>query len=362
MITNYAQLAGKILASNFKRLPLPYKLTFAVTYRCNSRCKTCNIWKKKSNNELTLQEIEKIFIKTNSFSWISVTGGEPSLRNDFADICKIISTYCKNIVLLHFSTNGLLIDKIINDVEKIRGFNTSSKIIITVSTDGDELLNDDIRGIKGAWKKQLETFKQLNKIPNVEPVLGMTLSPYNYDKFHETYSALQHAIPDFTAKNFHINVFNFSDNYYNNAELKNLYADSPDNISKITKGVIRSTQEYRKLLGGWKNPRTILERIYLQRSFSFLTTGKTPLPCHALRSSCFIDPYGEIYPCITYNRTLGNLRDFNYDLKKIWDKESTIQINKEIRRFACPQCWTGCDGYQTILGNLSRILYPTFKD
>ena len=28
-------------------------------------------------------------------------------------------------------------------------------------------------------------------------------------------------------------------------------------------------------------------------------TGRTPMPCHALRASCFIDPWGVVYPCIT---------------------------------------------------------------
>ena len=45
-----------------------YKLNFAVTERCNSRCVNCNIWreykknrKTKEENELDIHEIEEIF-------------------------------------------------------------------------------------------------------------------------------------------------------------------------------------------------------------------------------------------------------------------------------------------------------------
>ena len=39
--------------------PLPFNLVVSVTYRCNSRCKTCNVW-KRSADELTTEEWEKL--------------------------------------------------------------------------------------------------------------------------------------------------------------------------------------------------------------------------------------------------------------------------------------------------------------
>jgi len=65
-----------IIFSNFKRLDCPYKLTFALTYRCNSRCQICQIWKKKKHKELSLLEIEKFFTINDFFNWIDLTGGE----------------------------------------------------------------------------------------------------------------------------------------------------------------------------------------------------------------------------------------------------------------------------------------------
>src|SRR5258708_29957583 len=43
-----------------KPLALPMNLTISVSYRCNSRCKTCNVW-QRPNDDFTLEEYDKTF-------------------------------------------------------------------------------------------------------------------------------------------------------------------------------------------------------------------------------------------------------------------------------------------------------------
>ena len=73
------------------------------------------------------------------------------------------------------------------------------------------------------------------------------------------------------------------------------------------------------LSGPARSPRQLLENAYLKNLDEFLTTGRTPMPCHALRASCFIDPWGVVYPCITYSRPMGRLRDTGMRLDPIWN-------------------------------------------
>lgn len=349
MISRYLNLSKQILCSNFRCLSFPYKLTFAITYRCNYRCKTCNIWKKETVSELSTQEIEQFFKNSNKFSWIDLTGGEPSLRKDFVEICEIINRYCNGLLLLHFPTNGYWTTKIVEDVKQIRNLG-GFRFIITVSMDGDEALNDEIRGVKGGWKRQIETFKHLHEIAGVEAVLGMTISGLNYDKFAVAYQAAKQACPWLTFKDFHISLMNYSDHFYNNEEQR-------ESSINITKGenleeMLQVIKDYRNHLGISLNPRSFLEKRFLSLADRYYRTGKTPVPCHALKSSCFIDSSGEVYPCITFNRPLGNLRNYDYTLSRIWELETTRSLQKKIWDFKCPQCWTGCDGYQSIMGNI----------
>ena len=39
----------------------------------------------------------------------------------------------------------------------------------------------------------------------------------------------------------------------------------------------------------------------------FLETGRSPLPCKALRAGVFVNAQGEVHPCTVYGRPLGNV-------------------------------------------------------
>ncbi|MBD3305624.1 4Fe-4S cluster-binding domain-containing protein, partial [candidate division KSB3 bacterium] len=139
MLRQYAALAKNIAVSNVTRVPFPYKLTFAVTYRCNYRCKTCNIWQRKPLHELTFDEIRSFLRRSSRFSWIHLTGGEIFLRKDLFDIIEVMLTECPNLLLLNFPTNGFLTDRIVATVEKVIALNPP-KFFVTISMDGDEQL------------------------------------------------------------------------------------------------------------------------------------------------------------------------------------------------------------------------------
>jgi len=318
------------------------KLTFCVTYWCNYKCETCNIWKMKPKNELTLKEIQTFFERSNRFSWVDLTGGEVTLRKDFVGIVEAVVRNCKNLMMLHFPTNGFLSDKIVENVREIMKLDLN-KLIITVSCDGDEAMNDQIRGMKGGYKRQLETFQRLREIPGVEVVLGMTLSARNVDHFPSAFAAAQREVPDLEYRDYHVNIF------HEGAYLHNKLSGLKNNIE--VSQLADATEAYAKLRGFGIGPVNYLERTYLKRVRQFLETGKTPMRCHAMRSSCFIDSWGNVHPCTIYDRKVGNLREADYDLAMIWHSENAKRLQNEIWDNKCPQCWTPCEAYQSIMGN-----------
>ena len=83
-------LAADIIAANLDRRNLPYKVTFVATYHCNFRCEMCNIWQKKSVDEMTPDEVETFFRKWSQFSWVHLTGGELFMRRDLDDLVTAI--------------------------------------------------------------------------------------------------------------------------------------------------------------------------------------------------------------------------------------------------------------------------------
>ena len=340
-------LAYDILISNFSRLKFPYKVIFAITYRCNSRCKLCNIWKKKSRNELTESEI-KLIAKRIKFKWINITGGEPFLRRDLARAIEYFIHYSGAFVF-NITTNGLVKEKILSDVSRLVKKYPSAVFVVSVSVDGPKKVHDKLRGIK-IWDKAVSTFSELKELSkkhkNLHSFISYTVSHYNYKYIFETFLDLKNKVPDIKPENIHFNFVHVSETYYSNLNLK---------IPKAFK-----KKAYENLCKFWKQniftPLFFLDGIYIKKLKYFIEKGKTPIPCKALNASLFLDPYGNVYPCTHFNVKLGNIRDTDYKISTIWNSVKAKTTWQKIRKNKCPQCWTPCETYQTILGNLSRVL------
>jgi len=152
-------LIRNILVSNLKRLKSPYKLTFALTYRCNLRCKICNIWQIPHRKELSIAEIEKIFANLKNICWLDLTGGEITLREDLADIIGIILKNVKRLTVFHISTNGQPPHRIFSSAKNI--LRNDLIPVINISIDGPKEINDYLKGKRGAYDSALETFMLL---------------------------------------------------------------------------------------------------------------------------------------------------------------------------------------------------------
>src|SRR3989442_15611564 len=63
-------------------LMLPVNITVSVSYRCNSRCKTCNVW-LLPNDDLTVPEWDRVFESLGrSPYWFTFSGGGPPPPKD----------------------------------------------------------------------------------------------------------------------------------------------------------------------------------------------------------------------------------------------------------------------------------------
>jgi radical SAM protein with 4Fe4S-binding SPASM domain len=335
----------QVARANVRRLAVPLKINFAVTYRCQYRCKTCNIWKSPSNGELTTAEILQFIRNTAGVSWLDITGGEIFLRRDIGELLETIVASWQHLLLLHFPTNGFLTDRIVAVCERLAALR-GPQIVVTISVDGDESLNDETRGIRGGYRRQIETFRALRAIRGIRPVFGMTLSSYNVGRFEETFEACRRDCPGLDVSDFHLNVAQISPHYYANAGLAHIVPSAP-----AVSGELRL---YRRMRGLPRSLPEWLEGQYLRRLEAYVESGQMPMRCHSLRSSCFIDPFGTVFPCITYSRPLGSLRDVGMNLAAIWNASSTARMQEQIWEGNCPQCWTACEAYQSILGNVVR--------
>src|SRR4051795_1161991 len=72
---------------------LPTVLIFHCTFVCDARCEMCSNWTRGNRKEdMTLEQIERAF---SSPLWkdienASISGGEPTTRNDLVDIARVM--------------------------------------------------------------------------------------------------------------------------------------------------------------------------------------------------------------------------------------------------------------------------------
>ena len=80
----------------------------AVTYRCNAHCVMCNTWCNPSQpaDEITAADLRSL----PSLEFANVTGGEPFMRDDLADLVEVLVGKAKRVVV---STNGYYTDRVL---------------------------------------------------------------------------------------------------------------------------------------------------------------------------------------------------------------------------------------------------------
>ena len=344
-------LGAVALKSNFTRLSKPYKLNFAITYWCQSRCVSCNIWQFKPKGELTIDEIREFASKNRHFRWIELTGGEPFLRPDIVEIAKAFYGTSKGLYILTIPTNSLCShDMVVRRVGEILALGIP-KVAITVSLDGHREVHDRIRGVPGNYDRAIEMFKKLRELgksnKSLTVVFGYTMSKYNQGQLEKTYQEVKGSIPGITPNDFHINLAQTSSNYYGNAGMD--LAGSPYSmIGELSAFVAKRRREFGLM--------PIIEAAFLKKLVEYMETGEMPLKSRSLEASYFMDSYGNVFPSIMWDRKITNVREIGYDVASVWNGETAKLVRNEIAEGKEPKQWTACEAYQSITGKLTSLI------
>jgi MoaA/NifB/PqqE/SkfB family radical SAM enzyme len=333
---------------------MPMNYTISLLYTCNSHCKTCNVWKKKSNN-LTISEYKQIFKKLGkSPYWLTLSGGEPFLRKDIVEICLELYKYSKPKII-NIPSNGLLTNTIVKNVKLITEICSNSQIIVNLSIDNIAEKHDEIRGVPGNYVKVINTFKKLKalNIDNLAIGIHTVISKLNVSGFSGIANELMQLQPDSY----------ITEIAEQRIELDTMESDiTPDIISYCT---AIDYLIHRIKNGKFKGMNKITQsfRIEYYNLVKKILRDKTQvIPCYAGVTSAQISPDGEVWSCCIKAESMGNLRENDYNFKKIWfsrkmKKERTSVKNKECY---CPLANASYTNMLMHLPTLTRVFYRSF--
>jgi MoaA/NifB/PqqE/SkfB family radical SAM enzyme len=171
-------LAAVHLVQPLRRRPFrPFVLTLYVTYRCNSRCRICGIWKRRPSasrdTELSLSEIERITSDPlfSRLRILNINGGEPNLRTDLADIAGSFLRRFPRLEAISINSNGIPPESTERNARAIALACRAAgvRLSVSLSLHGTGPLFDRISGIPGAYVGIMESFARLKAVRKEVP-------------------------------------------------------------------------------------------------------------------------------------------------------------------------------------------------
>ncbi len=278
---------------------IPFYATYNVTFRCNSRCIYCDYWKSDPPELSTADALMVIDrIAESGVSMLAISGGEPLLRNDIAQLIKRAKDYG---VLTTLNTSGLIIkEKLAQELAKYVD-------ALTISIDGPPQIHDMQRGIKGAFERSLIALK-MYKSAGIRVGINMVLTDLNRDFILETFNSLNDYIDFMTVQPV-------------NPPLKNsLNQKAQDDLYAI------------KSSGKLLLPDSFIEHMdgYFNGNFTKI--------CDALKLYYAVDPLGNVTACAPrHDIVIGNLlQNSCSSIIKMISHDSQEKIEK------CTGCYLVC--------------------
>ena len=304
---------------------LPMNVTVLISTRCNSRCKTCNIW-KQVRNDLTMDEWRKVLSSIGKAPyWFTISGGEPFLQPHIADLAIAIYKQCEPGVI-NIPTNSLLVDKIQKDVEKILRYCPNTKLVINLSLDGIGDKHDEIRGIKGNFERVMKNFSNMMKLKKIYPNLTVG--------FHSVISKFNVAhIPELVDFCYSLKP----DQYITEI------AEQRVELDTVGMKITPEYKEYAKAIeyvickmkdepfSGFSKITRAFRLEYYEFVKKWRRGEETGVVDYAGWSSCEITSWGEVWPSCIGGINLGNLRGAEYDFKKIWFGKTASRVRQKLK-------------------------------
>lgn len=285
-----------------------------TTYRCNCRCVMCNIWRHPTRPEEEFKP--DVLEKLPRLDFANITGGEPFLRDDIAEIISVVKRRARRIVI---STNGYFTERIVNLVK------AEGDIGIRISIEGLPAANDELRGIKDGFDHGLRTLLELQRLGLKDIGFGITVSDRNARDMLELYQLAKAMKVEFATAAVH--------NSY--------YFHKTDNRIENKEEVIEC---FRELIGNLlrtHRPKNWFRAYFNYGLINYIRGNPRLLACGAGENMFFLDPFGEIRPCnglpdAAPETSMGNLN--RQEFSEIWESDRAGRIREAVRN--CDRnCW-----------------------
>jgi radical SAM protein with 4Fe4S-binding SPASM domain len=316
------------LHSRALSLGVPLSAHVDVTYRCNERCTHCYL-DHDDHGEMTLAEIKDLLdqLADAGVLFLTFSGGEVLMRMDFFEIVK----YARRLQFcVKIKTNGFMIRE--KEADRLRDLGVQ-EVRISIYSHRTEI-HDAITKLPGSLKRSVAAIRLL-KAHGVNVAIGNVLMHTNIRDYAGV-KALARDLgvevttdPTITPKmNGDRSLLQLG---IRDSQLSQVFRDSE---------LVGNVDEFCALPGAVDD------------------SALDSIACSAGHTSCYISPYGDVYPCVQFPLPCGNVRKDKF--LDIWRNSTQMNDVRSIRTRDLPTCsscahagtCTRCPGLAYMEGNM----------
>ena len=294
---------------------LPFSVHLDLTYRCNERCVHCYL-DHEDYGEMTTEEVKRVLdeLAEAGTLFLTLSGGEIFLRQDFFELLEYARA-------LHFDvslkTNALLITP-----ERARRLKELGVRKIQVSIySADPEIHDGITMVPGSLRRSIEAMRLVKSLGLVAtiacPLMKQNLTAYR----SVLLLAEELDVP-----------------YVLDLTITPMMDGNHSTVNHRVKA-----QDLLPVLQDSKlNPKLRISPMASVSSDSAVSSGmplpaeSDDLPCSAGHNTCYISPYGEVFPCVQLPVAAGNVRQKKFE--DIWYRSPEMRRVEAIRESQLTHC------------------------
>lgn len=305
-----------------KRQTPPFMIVF-INSICNLTCEHCFYWKNlNQRDDLTFEEFEKLSRELGDFENLNLSGGEPFIRKDFAEICDLFLTN-NNAKNVYVPTNGYFTDRTEAALRKVLQHPGLQLFVCELSLDGMRDYHNKFRGNNRSFEKAMETYAMLARLQEEDPRL----------RIHANTVAMSENLDE---------AWNLTEYLYENCpkmEHHNLAIIRGDRKNPSLQGP--QLEQYKKLYRHvsevWADREkdrlgSSVEPMLQWAKIKTIESESQFVPCKAGILSGVVYANGDVSVC-EQHFPLGNLREKSFF--EIWDSPEAERLRAQIKAKAC---------------------------
>ena len=314
---------AKLSVEAYRPPPSPPFLVLFINSICNMKCEHCFYWTAlNQRDDLSFEEIVALSESLGRIENLNLSGGEPFLRKEFAEIC--LQFVRKNGVRqIYVPTNGYFTERTVAAIQGVLQERELDLFVAELSLDGMPEFHDKFRVARHAFAKAMETYDALAELQRKDPRLRIhsisTATQVNIDEIRALTGYLYERCPQMDHHNLAII----------RGDRKNKSLIRPD------------TQQYEELYQYVQRlwaPRergrygALVEPMLQWAKVETIKQDRQVVSCLAGKLSGVVYANGDVGVC-EIHQPIGNLRTKSFP--EIWWSAEARALRESIRRKEC---------------------------